>query len=282
MSYELVDDVIKEGPPRTEERFVLAVLASFVNAKSGRCDPSVAAIAERACMTERGARGVIRRLEASGWLSVETGGGRAGCSTYRINTERASGFSAINPERGSAPPGTPCRETRKQTTENPEPNDTKPGTTFRRTQKNKEEQGRGGTQLACASDAPMEFLQDDASGTDDASGFIDALWAQWPKKSRRQDAEAAIRAALQRGVPKEMIARGAAAYVADRRSDSRGPSAVIQFTAPLGRWIEGEQWNSYLGLPEAKQRAAAAEIADHESTTRAAEDFKSRRSARIF
>jgi len=156
MSFELVDTILKGGPERSAEKLVLIAIASFVNAKSGRCDPSMAAVAERASMTERGARSIIRRLEAEGWLSVSTGGGRAGCSTYQINTERHSGFTGGNPERGSPfqneKPGTPCTETRNATTQNPERHSVNPeprSAEPRRTRKNKEEQGKGGTPCGC-------------------------------------------------------------------------------------------------------------------------------------
>uniref|UniRef100_A4WNQ7 Helix-turn-helix domain-containing protein n=2 Tax=Cereibacter TaxID=1653176 RepID=A4WNQ7_CERS5 len=236
-------------------------------------------------MTERGARAVIRRLEAAGWLSVETGGGRAGRSNYQINSERASGFCAINPERGSAPTGTPCTETRNETTENSERNDPKPGTTFRRTQKNKEEQGRGGTHQSRANAATVEVLQADAADgeiLDEAADLAEMLWQWWPKKSRKPKVEAVIRAALERGVSGETIARGAAAYVADRKLDDRGPRAVVHYTTPLERWIEEEQWLSSIDLPEAERRAFEAEKADREITARAAEELTSRRTAKIF
>lgn len=116
MSFELVDAILKGGPERSADKLVLIAIASFQNAKTGRCDPSMAAVAERASMTERGARSIIRRLEADGWLSVSTGGGRAGCSTYHVNTERHSGFTGENPEHGSpfqnTKPGTPRHKTR--------------------------------------------------------------------------------------------------------------------------------------------------------------------------
>ena len=58
------DDQDEHGPVRASGQ-----------ARSGR-------IATQACVTEHGARNIVRWLEADGWLKTQVGRGRGGCNTY--------------------------------------------------------------------------------------------------------------------------------------------------------------------------------------------------------
>lgn len=78
-----MSQVWENGPDQQAERFVLLALADFAN-DAGECWPSIKAICGKVCMSERGVQTVIRRLESSGWLAIETGNGRKGCSKYAI------------------------------------------------------------------------------------------------------------------------------------------------------------------------------------------------------
>lgn len=124
MSVFVMSWVWKNGPTEPTDRLVLLAIADHAD-DHGRAYPSMSGIAEKACVTERGARGIVRRLEASGWISTKVGGGRGGKSHYTVIMDE-------NPERETrnAKPGNrnPERETRKLTTVNPEADDTKPGT----------------------------------------------------------------------------------------------------------------------------------------------------------
>jgi hypothetical protein len=122
MSVRVMSWVWDNGPTSAADRLVMLALADFCD-DAGRCFPSVCRIGEKACMTERGARKVLRRLETEGWIETKIGGGRHGCSEYRLLME------AKNPEQytGNAVPG--FWETRNQSAQNPEPECTKPGTT---------------------------------------------------------------------------------------------------------------------------------------------------------
>jgi hypothetical protein len=121
MSIKLMAYYWEAGPENQSERFVLLALADHAN-DEGECWPwlSLAKLARKTCMTERGLRAIIRRLEAGGWLSVEEGGGRNKCNTYRLKTR-----NDIPPERGSARNADAetrngDAETRNATTLNPE------------------------------------------------------------------------------------------------------------------------------------------------------------------
>jgi hypothetical protein len=287
VSYELVDAILKSGPSRSAEKLVLVAIASFVNSKTGRCDPSMAAVAERASMTERGARSIIRRLEVDGWLSVSTGGGRAGCSTYRINTERHSGFTSENPEHGSPfqddKPGTPCTETRNATTQNPERRSENPERRSpepRRTKKKNQEEEP--TTRKCARRGEQPLDTDSLFSDADASRMFEAIFRGWIKRTGENDARRAFMKALSEGADLEAVARGAAAYIADRRRDRRGPAAVIQFTTPLARWLDDRGWETWASLPDAEQQAVASDFADQEAMKARMREREERRRAMPF
>lgn len=124
MSIEVMTWVWRNGPKDPTARLVLLAIADHAN-DDGDCYPSMAGIAEKACVTERGARGIVRRLEADGWLSTKVGGGRGGKSQYRVLMGRNTEAHSQNGIPGIA---NSEQETRKLTTRNPERGDTKPGT----------------------------------------------------------------------------------------------------------------------------------------------------------
>lgn len=112
MSVRVMAWVWDKGLGNGAERLVLLALADFCD-DAGRCWPAMATIAAKACVTERGARNIVRRLEADGWLQTKVGRGRGGCNTYQIlmsNPEQRSGNEvprmAFRPERDDTLPGT--------------------------------------------------------------------------------------------------------------------------------------------------------------------------------
>ena len=123
MSIKVMAKIWETGPEKQSERFVLLALADFAN-DQGECWPSMQRLAEKTCMTERGAQKIVRRLEADGWLTIGTGGGRHGCNQYTINPEPCSPFqevetpNEVHPERRS-PPNVDA-ETPNKSAENPE------------------------------------------------------------------------------------------------------------------------------------------------------------------
>lgn len=125
MSVHVMSWVWRHGPSSGTERLVLLAIADHAD-DEGNAFPSVAGIAAKSCMTERGTRGVLRRLEEGGWLATEVGGGRGGKSRYRV-------IMAENPApetRNDVPGKSGARpETRKLTAANPEADGGKPGTT---------------------------------------------------------------------------------------------------------------------------------------------------------
>ncbi|NAZ37170.1 helix-turn-helix domain-containing protein [Rubellimicrobium sp. CFH 75288] len=121
MSVRMMARVWDRGPEDRDELLVLLALADFAD-DEGFCYPSMPAIAAKARMTERGVRGILRRLEASGWVTTERGGGKGRSSRYRVNPDPPShaqpGTPFPEPHSRNAKPGMP----------NPEWESTKPGT----------------------------------------------------------------------------------------------------------------------------------------------------------
>lgn len=121
MSIKVMSWVWDNGPKDPTERLTLLALADWAD-DTGSCYPSMVGIAEKTGVTERGARGIVRRLEASGWITIKTGGGRGGKNVYRVLMDKP-GTTNPEPETGNEP------ETRNVATLNPERDCTKPGTT---------------------------------------------------------------------------------------------------------------------------------------------------------
>jgi hypothetical protein len=83
MSIKIMSRVWESGPEKQADRFVLLAIADYAN-DEGECWPSIAGICRKTCMSERGVQTIIRRLQAEGWLDIETGKGRKNCNLYTV------------------------------------------------------------------------------------------------------------------------------------------------------------------------------------------------------
>ena len=79
-------------------------LALFRNIKSGRCDPSYAALAEGAHVSERTAIRAIGKLERDGWLTIDRGNGRGNRNQFALTLppERVTLESGFTAEKGDS------------------------------------------------------------------------------------------------------------------------------------------------------------------------------------
>ena len=121
MSIKIMSMVWSNGPEKQADRFVLLALSDYAN-DAGECWPAVKSIGEKVCMTERGVQKVIRRLEAEGWLEIDTGNGRNGCNQYTIKTP-----NTVHPEQGSGVnvgAETPNKDAKNPEHRSPEPSRT--------------------------------------------------------------------------------------------------------------------------------------------------------------
>ena len=128
MSIKVMSQVWENGPAKTTDRFVLLALADYAN-DEGQCWPSIAGIARKTCLTERGVQKCIRRLESEGWLEIEVGSGRKNCNVYTVKTP-----NEVHPERGS-PPNMSAKRV-NVSAENPEPGSPEPSLTINKPSSN--------------------------------------------------------------------------------------------------------------------------------------------------
>lgn len=112
MSVKWMSAVWENGPEDKAELIVLLALADFAN-DAGDCWPSMPTIGRKARMSERNARRVVRKLEEDGYVQTVAGGGRFGCSQYRINPDKLSPGQNV-------PPGQIEHETRTNRARNPD------------------------------------------------------------------------------------------------------------------------------------------------------------------
>lgn len=121
MSITLMAQAWANGPDDRSELLVLLALADFANDK-GECWPSMITIGDKARMSDRGARKVVRKLEEQGYIRCIKNGGRGGSNHYIvcpiINPEHSSA-PAINPEQSDTKPGTPVPQTRNPGSDKP-------------------------------------------------------------------------------------------------------------------------------------------------------------------
>ena len=102
MSIKVMSNIWENGPTNQSERFILLALADYAN-DEGECWPSINGVAKKTCMTDRGVRKILRRLEEQGWLETQHGSGRKNCNIYTIKTPHmgAETLNTVPPERGS-------------------------------------------------------------------------------------------------------------------------------------------------------------------------------------
>ena len=185
--------VWKHGPKDPTERMVLLAIADHCDGE-GRAHPSMAGIAAKACLSERGARNVVRRLEAGGWLKTKVGGGRGGRSHYLVVMRE-------NPEQET--------RNKKPGKTNPEPESDKPGT------------WRPETRNLRSAEPSITTKEPSKSNAREAREALDALCAVM----RRETAEAFI---AHRKAKRSALTAKAAELIAKKLAGHPSPDAVIE------------------------------------------------------
>lgn len=235
--------VWEHGPADQSARFVLLALADFAN-DEGECWPSLAGIAAKVCMTDRGVRKVLRKLEDDGWVTTEIGGGRRACNIYRIarNPEPRSAF--VPPKtRNHVPPGTTfprnqSAETRNQGAQNPEHGSAEPSLT-----------------IIEPSEEKKDTLADE----------FEAAWRRYPRRVGKGAAEKAWRSA-RRKAALEAIAGPLAAFIAAVEGGEQ------RFIPHLATWLNQRRWEDDPGHAANRPRTSADDL-DHLSAIRSTDDL---------
>lgn len=213
MSIKVMSWVWEHGPASASERLVLLALADFCD-DQGVCFPSMVRIAAKACITERGAQKILRRMEEEGLVSIETGGGRHGCNRYTINmrNHEPETVNMVHPERRSGERG-----------------DTKPRTREQKPRTRVQETLNGG------SPEPSLTTIEPSEEPSPREREFDAFWHVYPRKVGKDAARKAWLSARRRaGV--ETIVSGLRAFVeATRGSDP-------QFIAHPATWLNQGRW----------------------------------------
>lgn len=230
--------VWESGPADQSERFVLLALADYAN-DEGECWPSMAGIAAKVCMSERGVRKVVRQLEDGGWISTKIGGGRRAANAYKITTNPEP-RSAIDSKKGG-------------TTFPPEPRSPgttfhKPGTTFPTNPEPRSAEPSSNHQEPSLSARKAEPFQVEGTGPSD-DRFAE-FWAAYPKPEGRDPAEVEfIRACVT--TPADTIIAGASAYAASRSGQEP------RFTMQAARWLKERRWTDTPTPAEPPPKSAA-------------------------
>lgn len=235
MSVRIMALVWDSGLP-PNDRLVLLAIADFCD-DSGTAWPSIARVAEKCGMSDRGVRKIIRRLEHSGWLETDVGGGRRGCSEYRVKPG-----TEFPPEHRS--PGTPFPTPRNQSAENPEPGSPEPSRTV----------------IEPSTHVPGTKLCP-AQGTVRVTRF-EEFWETYPHRDgrtrNRATAEKKYKAAVKRGVSEQTILDGVARAKKDRR-------VLNGFARDPTTWLNQRGWeDEEISRPEAS-RATAEQIERYRS-----------------
>lgn len=89
MSVRMMQHVWENGPDDKAELVVLLALADFAN-DDGECWPAMDTIGQKARMSERNARRVLRKLEADGYVETVEGRGRNRGNKYVIKSDKMS------------------------------------------------------------------------------------------------------------------------------------------------------------------------------------------------
>lgn len=129
MSLDVLTAIWRDPPCKGGDLLCLLAIADNAD-EHGYAWPSVATIARKAAMGERGAQKCIKKLAEMGLISVKSGGGRNKTNAYQITTNGVgAGHKHQNPEQNTPPPSSPFKGVNPEQSDiNPEPAFAKPRT----------------------------------------------------------------------------------------------------------------------------------------------------------
>ena len=221
MSVKIMSQVWANGPSDQAQLLVLLAMADIAG-DDGKLWPSVATIAEKARMSERNARRIIRCLEADGWVETFVNRGRNSTSKYFVKPDKITGQN----NRTDCPGGQNEPENRTKSTVKP---DTAMSPEPSRTIKNHHNMVEG------KKTTPKEPRQNLDEG-------FDEFWAVYPKKVAKPDALKNWRKAIKDGATASQIIEGARRYAASetvRNGYVKNPQG----------WLSSHRWEDEPATP---------------------------------
>jgi hypothetical protein len=207
MSIRVMSAVWDNGPEDQGELLVLLALADYAD-DNGYCWPAMPSVAAKARMSERNARRIVRKLEASGLLLVEENRGRNATNRYRViapvaKPDTVSGFEKTGHLR---------HENRTFEARKPDICDTKPDTAM--------------------SDEPSITIKEPSKNRHDD---FEEFWSTVPKKVGKGAARSAYLKAMKKA-DAATILTAMTAYAAERNGKDS------QFTVHPATWLNQERW----------------------------------------
>lgn len=237
---------------------VAALIAQFMNSKTGRAFPSQRTLADSLGLGVEAVRRAIVAMVGAGHLIVQPGRGCGHSSTYRIGTKIPSERREVEQEKALDMEAEKPSKTRQKTPLGYAPNKGK----------EQENKNKGDIYLADASENAIsssnDFLKGQPKSTttlsglmnsndqadccvgpdsyDEAEAGFDRFWRAFPRREARGAARKAWTTALKRGADPDVIVRAASRYADRRAATEPDPDKRARFTLMPANWLNGERW----------------------------------------
>jgi hypothetical protein len=251
MSIQAMQKVWHEADCSGSELLILLCLADHVGSDQEMVAwPSIALIARRSRMTERGAQKAIRRLEAKGLLAIEKGGGRSGTNRYRLHINPEPGFTGSEHENPEPASGGEHGSGVNSETQNPELCDIKPRTPVH---PNLREPLEPTPLNPPRGKAGRSDVREQSSS---AKVQFDEFWNVYPRKTAKAAAKAKFLRLVRSGkVTADELIDGAERYAAEVAERGPAPDGRIPMCNPT-TWLSQGRWEDETAVPNGEDVTA--------------------------
>jgi biotin operon repressor len=247
--------------------FVL--LYQHLNAETGRCDPSIARLAEETGLSERSVKSAVEELRRSGWWQIGQGCGRGYTNSYFPDLEKVKHASPIRPRKGEppftiAPPEKVKRSVKKgearfTRTSNNQESDShtvdvhRPAARSARARVRDRVEEGANDELFKSNSGAVPRSGPEACAAEDAA--FETFWRVFPARdgeNPKQPAQIEFDKALKRGADPSAIIHGAANYAHWVEKHMRGTER--RFIPQAARWLRDNRWNDFQEILQAPPR----------------------------